>query len=326
MTGPWPLARRVGCESSRSIYEPESGIRRIVAHIVPNIAVERRPELVAELRATATHRLLPTMLPADYVFLDGLPVSVNGELDRKALPAPRRTTVPENRAPRTAQEARLSELFARVLEIDHIGIDESFFELGGHSLLAARLVRMIQEELDIDLAIGAIFQAPTIAGSPELIRLGLGNGRDALDVLLPIRGEGDETPIFFVHPGVGLSWCYFGFSSHLRGMPLYGLQSRAITGLDRMAGSVSEMAGDYLDQVRKIQQTGPYRLVGWSFGGNVAHAMAGLLGEADEEVELLAVIDVCRNGAAEVRSGPAGQQWSRTSNTTRISLPHNMIR
>ncbi|CAM4160718.1 non-ribosomal peptide synthetase [Kibdelosporangium persicum] len=247
------------------------------------------PDLLTHaLRAQAENLLIPAMLPTDYVYVDHLPVSPNGKLDRKALPAPRQRVTVGGKAPATPQEARLAELVGRTLGVGNVGVDGNFFELGGHSLLAARLVGLIKESLGVELDVGAIFQAPTVAQLSELI----GNGGDAeLQVLLPIRTGGDDRPIFFLHPGIGLAWCYFGFGRYLHGTPLYSIQSRAVAGLENMATSMHEMAVDYLEQVRSVQPTGPYRFVGWSFGGNIAHAMATMLADQGEVTELLGVLD-----------------------------------
>jgi amino acid adenylation domain-containing protein/FkbM family methyltransferase len=244
--------------------------------------------LTHALREQAENLLIPAMLPADYVYVDHLPVSSNGKLDRKALPAPRRRVTVGGKAPATPQEARLAELVGRTLGVGNVGVDGNFFELGGHSLLAARLVGLIKESLGVELDVGAVFQAPTVAQLSELI----GSGGDAeLQVLLPIRTGGDDRPIFFLHPGIGLAWCYFGFGRYLHGTPLYSIQSRAVAGIEHMATSMHEMAVDYLRQVRAVQPTGPYRFVGWSFGGNIAHAMATMLAEQGEVTELLGVLD-----------------------------------
>ncbi|TDV49762.1 non-ribosomal peptide synthetase [Actinophytocola oryzae] len=245
--------------------------------------------LTAALRARAEDLLIPAMVPTDYLYLDTLPISRNGKLDRGLLPAPGRRATSSGRAPTNPQEARLAELVARTLGVDKVGVDANFFELGGHSLLAARLVGLVKESLGVELGVGAVFQAPTVAELSDLI--GHGGAGEALDVLLPIRTGGDGQAIFFLHPGIGLGWCYFGFGRYLRGQSLYAIQSRAVTGLDNMAATIPEMAADYLAQVRAVQPSGPYRFVGWSFGGNIAHAMATTVEAQGEEVELLAMLD-----------------------------------
>jgi thioesterase domain-containing protein len=229
------------------------------------------------------------MIPVDYVFLDALPLSRNGKLDRAALPAPARSaTETAPRAPRTPRERLLCDLFAEVLDLEHVGIDDNFFELGGHSLLAARVIGAARSTLGAGLSVADVFRAPTVA---ELARCGDPEDGDLVDVVLPIRPAGDQRPLFLVHPAIGLSWCYVGLARFLPDVPLFALQARAISSPELAPATLAEMAADYVAQVRRIQPHGPYRLAGWSFGGNVAHAMAALLQECGEGVELLALMD-----------------------------------
>jgi FkbM family methyltransferase len=245
--------------------------------------------LTAELRAALRTRLPEYMVPNDFVFLESLPVSRNGKLDRKALPAPVRVSVPSGRGPVNPMEEVLCGLFAEAVGLDRVDVNDDFFDIGGHSLLAARLVGAIKSSLGVELSIGRLFQAPTVARLSELIDTT--DAPNAEDVLLPIRANGKEPPVFFIHPGIGLSWCYAGFARHLRGSPIYGLQARAVSDPKLLAPTLTDMALDYLGRIRDVRPEGPYRIVGWSFGGNVAHTVAAMLGEAGAEVDLLALID-----------------------------------
>ncbi|WP_337662142.1 thioesterase domain-containing protein [Actinoalloteichus sp. AHMU CJ021] len=186
-------------------------------------------------------------------------------------------------------EEFLCGLFAEAVGLDHVGVDDDFFDIGGHSLLAARLVSSIKASFGVELSISRLFQAPTVAQMSDLFNTGEVSNNE--DVLLPIRANGDRPPIFFVHPGIGLSWCYAGFARWLRGPAIYGLQARAVSDADLLAPTLTDMALDYLSRLREVQPAGPYRLAGWSFGGNVAHTIAAMLGEAGEQIDLLALID-----------------------------------
>ncbi|MFI0982037.1 amino acid adenylation domain-containing protein [Streptomyces sp. NPDC021093] len=246
----------------------------------------------AELRAYAAAHLPAYLVPSALVVLDTLPLTPNGKLDRRALPVPGTFTT-STRAPRTPREEILCGLFATTLAVDHVGIDDNFFDLGGHSLLAARLTALIREELGVQIGLRALFETPTVALLAERISADPDTGSsDGLGQLLPLRAGGTRPPLFAVHPGGGLGWCYSGLARHLdRDRPLYALQARGLDGNGELPGSVPEMAADYLRLIREVQPVGPYHLLGWSFGGTVAHELARQLQEAGEEVALLAMLD-----------------------------------
>lgn len=233
------------------------------------------------------------LVPTSFVLLDELPLTANGKTDRKALPAPRWSARAAGRQPRTVLERRLTEIFADVLgHHGGLSIDDGFFDLGGHSLLAVRLISRVRAELDGDLSIRTLFAAPTPAALARQLTDDAASRSDGLEVLLPLRAEGAREPLFCVHPAAGLSWAYSGLLTHLPAdRPVYGLQSRGFTEPGASDLDVSDMAADYVSQIRSVQPAGPYHLLGWSFGGNVAHAMAVRLRADGEQVALLAVLD-----------------------------------
>ncbi|MGW7823548.1 amino acid adenylation domain-containing protein [Streptomyces puniciscabiei] len=133
----------------------------LVAYLVPAHGGTAPP--LDELRAHLAERLPEYMVPAAYVTLDRLPLSPNGKLDLKALPAADLTPTTPFRAPRTAREEVLAKLFGEVLGLERVGIDDGFFELGGHSLLATRLINRARSDLGIEIPIRKIFDLPTVS-------------------------------------------------------------------------------------------------------------------------------------------------------------------
>jgi non-ribosomal peptide synthase protein (TIGR01720 family) len=113
-----------------------------------------------------------------------------------------------------------------------------------------------------------------------------------LDVLLPIRPDGDRPALFCVHSSSGMSWSYLGFAEQLRpGRPIYGLQAPDLSGREPSARSIEEFARRYVREIRAVQPSGPYHLLGWSFGGLIAQAMAVELKAAGERVGVVALLD-----------------------------------
>jgi len=113
-----------------------------------------------------------------------------------------------------------------------------------------------------------------------------------LDLVLPLRVGGSGPPLFCAHPIVGLSWCYRALLPHIGEQhPVYGLQPRGLRRPEPLPASMAEMARDYADQIRMTQPEGPYHLLGWSLGGNIAFAIAEELERRGHQVGLLAIMD-----------------------------------
>src|SRR6185503_9279665 len=146
-----------------------AGGRRLVGYVVADKSdkSDKSDEPVrldpSALRMAVAARLPDYMVPSVLVVLDGLPLTPNGKLDRRALPEPELGSGQLHRPPRTPQEAILCELYAEVLGLPRVGIDDDFFELGGHSLLATRLISRIRAVLSVEVSIRSLFEAPSVA-------------------------------------------------------------------------------------------------------------------------------------------------------------------
>ncbi len=158
------LAHPQVAQAAVVVREDRPGDQRLVAYLVPGDESGQDPLDTASVRARLAGELPEYMVPSAVVSLDALPLTVNGKLDRRVLPAPEYGTERAFRAPRSPREEILCGLFAEVLGVARVGIDDSFFELGGHSLLATRLVNRVRAVLGGELTVRDLFEAPTVAG------------------------------------------------------------------------------------------------------------------------------------------------------------------
>ncbi len=261
-------------------------------------------ELVRDLREHLAARLPEYMVPAAFVVLDALPLTPNGKVDRRALPEPDDEAFAQAQyeAPQGETEQTIAVLWAELLGVERVGRHDNFFALGGHSLLATRMLARLRESFGHDVSIRTLFEAPTVSQLAPRVHTAVQS--DALAMLLPIQTLGSKPPLFCIHPAGGFSWPYAGLAHHLPDRPLYGLQARALAEADEQVESIEEMALDYVRQIRGVQPSGPYHLLGWSLGCHIAHAIATQLQLAGESVALLAMLDGYPMAEIEAISSP----------------------
>ncbi len=200
------------------------------------------------------------------------------------------------RAPQTATEKELTQIWERVLNTKNIGTADNFFEIGGDSMLAVTLFVEIEEKFGRSLPLYHLIDSPTI----EKLARKIEAEADSSDLkyLVPIRAEGSMPPLFCFHAAGGNVLNYIELAKALGAdQPVYGLQMRGVTDKSETAHDrVEDMAEEYLREVRRFQPNGPYRLCGASFGGLVAYEAARRLREAGEAVSVLALIDTYAPG------------------------------
>jgi amino acid adenylation domain-containing protein len=273
------------------VREGSGGEPVLFACVVPR----RMPggaDLVKDLRDHLRSRLPDYMVPGSILFLESMPLSPTGKVDRSAL---RRLDLSEVESEwveaRDVIELELVRLWQEILDVPRIGVRDNFFALGGHSLLAVRLMARVQERFGRELPLAILFQEGTIEEMAARLRRDEIEG-PAASCLVPIQPSGSALPFFCVHPAGGDVLCYAALARHLgSGQPVYGLQSRGLSGDGQPLERVPEMAALYVEEIRRMQPAGPYRLGGWSLGGVIAFEMACQLAAAGEEVELLAMLD-----------------------------------
>ena len=197
--------------------------------------------LIAELRAFLRSRLPEYMLPASFVLLEALPQTASGKVDRAALPAPAdraeqaQTYVP----PRTVAEARVAQIWAEVLGLERVGVDDNFFALGGHSLLAAQVISRLSAAMGVALPLRSLFEAPTIAGLAERI---------APPVADSIAETGSEPEIMDMSDALAR----LGFSAEKRRLMDYLLQEEQVAPLQPQV--IAPRRGDEAPPLSYAQQ------------------------------------------------------------------------
>jgi amino acid adenylation domain-containing protein len=156
------------------VREDEPGNKQLVGYLVPK---EGSSPTAESLRQSLKQKLPEYMVPSHFVILNSIPLTQNGKVDRKALPAPSAVSVPtpvsaegETGEPRTETEKALADIWSKLLKVERIGIHDDFFDFGGHSLMAMKLVSQIEERFGTNLQLAEFLEAPTIAGLAE--RLG----------------------------------------------------------------------------------------------------------------------------------------------------------
>jgi len=283
------------------VREDEPGNKQLVGYVVPREGRSPTPE---DLRQFVKQKLPEYMAPAHFVFLDSIPLTTNGKVDRKALPAPSYEGVSAAReyvAPRTETEKALADIWAKLLKVERIGIHDDFFDLGGHSLMAMRAVSQIGEMYEVNLPLAVLLEAPTIAELAKKLRKEDTDKDDKKEhktpswsSLVPIRASGSKKPLFLVHGAEGNILLYREVTQHLGpDQPVYGLQSQGLNGDGRFLTTVEEMASHYLKEILEAQPHGPYFLGGYCLGGTIAYEMAHQLIAMGEKVEVVFMLDTC---------------------------------
>jgi amino acid adenylation domain-containing protein len=176
------LRRHPGVRECAVAAREDAGETRLVAYVAGAAPAEA-------LRAHLRRTLPEHMVPAAFVALEALPLSPNGKVDLRALPAPEHGGAEERYvAPRTQVEEVLAGIWAEVLGVGRVGVEESFFELGGHSLLATRVVSRVRDALAVELPLRALFEAPTVSGLAE--RVAEARGAERLPPVVPVARTG----------------------------------------------------------------------------------------------------------------------------------------
>lgn len=263
-------------------HDPPQGPTQLLAYVVPSTT----PSPSQDMWRRAVAQTLPDyMIPTAFITLDALPMTPNGKIDRRALPAPepqRLALGAPYMAPRTDVEVTLVRLWGTLLGVGQVGVHDDFFALGGHSLLAMQLLTRLRTTFHMDIPLATFITAPTVAALARAIREP--GGQQLSRWLLPYKPYGSRPPFFCVH-GVELLARHMDVEQPFYAFHPHGLDGR------RAPDTVEAMAAEYVEAMRTCQAQGPYYLGGYSFGGVIALEMAQQLRQAGQEVALLVLLD-----------------------------------
>jgi amino acid adenylation domain-containing protein len=271
--------------------EDDAGGKRLVAFLIGDAAATSAHELRELLQRT----LPEYMIPSAFEFLDAFPLTPTGKVDRARLSLVslgEREREHTRTWPRTATEQKLAAIWSRLLDIDEVGVHENFFDLGGHSLMAVRLFAEIERKLDVRLPLAALFESATIAGLAEFVERERGAETLEWSSLVQLQAGNGQPPLFLIGWAGGEVLPYRDLVENLDSrLPVFGLRAPGVDRRTQPLASVEDLATYYVEQVRRVQPHGPYRIGGFCFSGLVAYEMARLLREDGEDLNLIALID-----------------------------------
>ena len=279
--------------------------KSLIAYVVPRPNTEiNSPALQKHL----TNQLPEYMVPRRFLFVDALPLTPSGKLDRRALPLPDCTAgamEQEYVAPRTVLERQLAAIWEEVLGVKQVGIHANFFEFGGHSLNGMKVIARVREQCHVDAPVRWLFESPTIAGLAEKIQLatldtakptGALTCRSAS--LFELKPGTGKMPVFFLPGGYGGDGEFLVYAKLLQlvgeEFTFYGLRPRSANGETPAPERVEDMAAEYLKEITAVDPNGPYLLVGNCIGGIVAFELARQLSAEGRPVAQCIMMDtVC---------------------------------
>lgn len=277
------------------VGQPLDQPRKLVAYLVLNETVDQVPN---DLRDWLKDYLSESFMPSMFIPLESIPLTVNGKVDKRALPVSKKMTEEGSSvddAPSSEMESVLLALWRDLLKIPNLGIHDNFFEYGGDSLIIVQIITELEQKLGKTLPFSSIFNSPTVAQLAAFLQEQ--NSRVVQQsALVPVKTTGKRTPLFCVHADGG-AFFYLNFAKYLSDeQPFYGLQSRGLDANEEPFTDLKEMVAYYIREIRTVQPEGPYFIGGFSVGGIFAYEMAQQLLSQGQKVSVLAMLDATAPG------------------------------
>ena len=265
------------------------GRRNTLPAVIEKEQISERKMITAEQGAAALSQILSSRTPPVIVVYPGDLPTPRAERQIASTAQPRGAISLED------VEMLLSEWWKELLGLDQVGLDDDFFELGGQSLVVVRLFSKIKKNYGLDFPLDSLFELRTVRKLAARIREGakkdLSSARTSTPVVA-IQPRGTKLPLFVISGIGGNVIKYHRLAFHLgEDQPIYGLLPRGLDGKEPFHTRVEDMAAYYVSAIRGMQPEGPYRIVGYSFGGVVAFEVAQQITAQGDSVGFLGFFD-----------------------------------
>lgn len=282
--------------------EGKDGVKSLLAYLVAKKKIE-----ASKLRKFLQQYLPDYMIPSYFIFLNELPLTSNGKINKKILPSPNLSKPQKEKdifPPRTLVEKKLLKIWTKVLKIEKLSIHGNFFELGGHSLAALNILSQIEKVFGVALDLNIFFKAPSIAEVAKLIsqknkyeyqaseNIILFKQNKIPTPIVAMRKSDSKSPLFLIHPMGGAVFCFMPLLQYLdKRYSVYGLQDPGLHTRKTYFTNLEDMASFYKKAIQTIQSHGPYLLGGASYGATLAVEIAKQFETENEPVEFLGLLD-----------------------------------
>ena len=282
---------------SKVIVGPHNDdFKRLIAYLILKKDKIGPDNYEYELRSYLENYLPEFMIPSKFISLDQFPMTINNKIDYQKLidiefaSSSQGILSTDYIVPRNHLEYQMGMLWCQVLKLESISINDNFFEIGGNSIIALMLIAKMQTKFQIKFPTAHIYKYPTISLMVKSIKKDIANIHG--DILLPIKiTSSSSPPLFLIHPARGIAFDYLILSKYINEFSIYGINDPGLMNSSNAFNSIEQMADYYIKTILEVQKNGPYRLGGWSFGGQVAIEMARQLTNKNYEVESVILFD-----------------------------------
>ncbi len=287
--------------------EDVHGDKKLVAYLIIDFDIvktelldgnQKHPteQMIKQWKNNLSQQIPLYMIPDNYIIMDKFPLSPNSKIDRNSFPKPNSSLARSNEQINfTVNEKLIAAIWSEVLGINNLETTADFFELGGHSLIAVKVMVEIEKATSVRLPLAILFENSTI--QKLALQLDKNEYQKKWNSLIPIKGYGNKTPLYFIHGG-GMNIIVFKslVNEIDNEQPLYGLQPQGLNPEVEPLESIESIAAGYVEEIIAANPNGPYSIVGYSAGGVIALEMAKQFHSLGKEVSFVGLLDTYYDG------------------------------